>query len=321
MSIKKIIIFACCTVFMLSLIGCEKDIVITDIPTTQLSFKPIQTSIYQKNIKPYSRFSQTKTTNLKSDIYLTQHMLGKYSIYNKTNKLVLWDSDISFKGEWFEDGILMPYGLFTPSDFCEYDDLPLIVYLHGSGSKTKTAEHFMTHGVQKLFTEWPYEGFRAYIVVPQLARGFNSGSWKNATSKSDLQMLLDYLLENYNIDRTRIYVMGHSLGGQGAMYMAHQMPDYFAACVSLSPYSPGVDMADLKIPLIAYLGYDESGEDERCVKYAAKLEKLFGTESITFFNCTHGEVPLRTFALDENKNNRSDVLEWLFQNKKEYQET
>ena len=106
--------------------------------------------------------------------------------------------------------------------------------------------------------------------------------------------------------------MGHSLGGQGAMYMSHEMPEYFAACVSLSPYSPSVAMKDVTIPFRAYLGTVDGGEDERCVKYAVRLEKIFGEDSVFYFHCTHGQVPLKTFALDENHNNKPDVLEWLF---------
>jgi predicted peptidase len=312
MNIKKgfiLVIFLICT-FLVT--GYKDEKIIIDASGISKNFTPSYTSIYHPQIKPYNKFLRTQTINIKEDIYVTKHIFGNYTFYEKTNKLMLWDKDISLNGEWFENGVLMPYGLFSPSKFCKYDKLPLIVYLHGSGSMTKTAEHFMSHGVQKLFQEWEMDGFSSYIVCPQLSRGFNSGSWKNKTSKQDLQNLLDYLLDNYNIDKNRVYIMGHSMGGQGALYMAHELSGYFAACVSISPYSPGVDVSEITIPVRSYLGYDESGEDERCVKYATKLKKIFGENTITFFHCTHGQAPLKTFTQDENHNNKPDVLEWLF---------
>ena len=46
---------------------------------------------------------------------------------------------------------------------------------------------------------------------------------------------LDWLIENEKIDPKRISLMGGSMGGRGANYLAHAYPEHFAAWLSLSP--------------------------------------------------------------------------------------
>ena len=46
---------------------------------------------------------------------------------------ILFSEDIAFNYSWVCDGEHMPYSLYTPSCADEYDEIPLIVWLHGTG--------------------------------------------------------------------------------------------------------------------------------------------------------------------------------------------
>ena len=46
---------------------------------------------------------------------------------------ILFSEDITFNYSWVSDGEYMPYALYTPSCADEYDEIPLIVCLHGTG--------------------------------------------------------------------------------------------------------------------------------------------------------------------------------------------
>jgi predicted peptidase len=50
--------------------------------------------------------------------------------------------------------------------------------------------------------------------------------------------LLDQIMRDHNVDPSRVYLTGHSMGGRGALYFAFRLPERFAAVAALSPYSP-----------------------------------------------------------------------------------
>src|SRR4029077_12688317 len=58
------------------------------------------------------------------------------------------------------------------------------------------------------------------------------------TDTDALIQLLDHIAANSRIDKDRVYVTGHSMGGRGALYLVYKHPERFAAVVALSPLSP-----------------------------------------------------------------------------------
>ena len=155
-----------------------------------------------------------------------------------------------------------------------------------------------------MINEWKLLNFNAYIICPQLAGRYNSGSWNNEISKNNLQNLLDCFIAENNINPNKVIICGHSLGGQGALYMAASMPNYFKACVPLSPYAPGVDMRNINIPV---LGYSEPD-----LAYAATMQQIWGETSLKYVRTGHGNVPNVVFNMDFDNNNKSDIIEWMF---------
>lgn len=226
--------------------------------------------------------------------------------------LILFSEDITFSYEWTPDSEHMPYALYTPSCADNYDEIPLIVWLHGSGEKGVSEGTFRTRGLPAVMENWSLEGFNAYVLCPQLYGSFNTGSWNNPTTMNYLKELIDIFISEYNVDPDKVFVSGHSLGGQGCLYMAHELPGYFTACVSLSPYYPNVDMTEVEIPTIAYVGTPEAGEDNTSYRYALQLQDILGEEAVTVMSTYHGGVPNMAFNLDKDENGCSDLIEWLF---------
>lgn len=230
---------------------------------------------------------------------------------------ILFSKDITFNYSWVSDGEHMPYALYSPSCADEYDEIPLIVWLHGSGEKGVSERAFRNGGLPAVIENWSLEGFNAYVLCPQLYGAFNTGSWSNPTSMKYLKTLLDIFISEHNVNTDKIYISGHSLGGQGCLYMTHELPDYLAACVSTSPYVPGVDLTEVEIPVIAYVGSTAYGEDGTSYQYALRLQDIFGEGSVTVLPTYHGGVPSAAFNLDEDGNGQSDLIEWLFSISKE----
>ena len=178
---------------------------------------------------------------------------------------------------------------------------PLIVWLHGSGEVGAGEKSLKNSGLLKVINEWQLDGFNAYVICPQLT----SGTWNNSTRKDKLNELLDKIVIEKNIDKDKISLTGHSLGGIGVLYMAYYRPTYYSSLVVLSGYNPIIDYSTLKnIPI---RGYTERSDSFMVNNFA----NTFGSDKLTITNGGHANVPKEAFTEDKNNDNKSDLIEWI----------
>ena len=121
---------------------------------------------------------------------------------------------------YFYLGRLQPYYMRVPADYAKRDEaLPLIVYLHG-------------------WTGLPDEPFyspvglvdaaekNGYLFASALGRG---DYYYLGPGDVDVQEVIADVQAHYRVDPNRIYLMGHSMGGEGTNSFARRHPDLFAA--------------------------------------------------------------------------------------------
>lgn len=226
------------------------------------------------------------------------------------NEFITSDKNITFSYQFKTDSDLA-YGLYTPSTANSGKKTPLIIWLHGSGSvgadNSKFKNNFLSY-----MKDWKLEGFNAYILCPLLKHG----SWNNQPNKTKVYTLVDKILKEKNIDTDKIILAGHSMGAQGIFNIADGNTDFYSALVFMSPYKATPSTIDItqfnKLPLVGYVGTVEAGEDETSYKYATKtFSNAFGKDKLTVVNTWHGNVPNLVFNIDSNKDNKSDLIEWM----------
>ena len=228
------------------------------------------------------------------------------------NKLITSDKSITFSYKYVSNDDIMPYGLFTPSNAKYNKKTPLIISLHGASEKGCSQETFKNKFLVKMFHEWQLEGFNAYILFPHLAGKGYSESWSNKTSAQKLFDLIDKLIAELNIDTDKIIIEGHSLGGQGALYMAAHERAYFSAVVPISGYYSEAKLENIKIPIRGYIGTTSAGESSVSVNYMRSIFKnTFGIEKLYERNVSHDDIPKTAFTEDLNHDNKSDLIEWM----------
>lgn len=134
------------------------------------------------------------------------------------------------------------YRAYSPvkneSDTTKY---PLIVMLHGKYSGTKEGEQLT--GTD--FYNWSSSEYQArfknaggaFILMPRTPGG-DGTTWANTGLHSDLMSLVRDYISRYsaNIDTSRIYLLGWSMGGAGAVSVASNNADFFAAVVVIAPF-------------------------------------------------------------------------------------
>ncbi|HEX8280905.1 MAG TPA: alpha/beta fold hydrolase [Chthoniobacterales bacterium] len=131
-----------------------------------------------------------------------------------------------------ERTIRLPYLLFLPASYSSDPnrDWPLVLYLHGGSLRGDDVERLRRMGLpHRLETD---RDFPFIAVAPLCPEG---EIW---TDTEALIRLLDQVASEHRVDAKRIYVIGHSMGGRGALYTAFKHPERFAGVVALSPVSP-----------------------------------------------------------------------------------
>ncbi len=88
----------------------------------------------------------------------------------------------------------------------------------------------------------------------------NRNDWDTARG-TQLLAALDYLTQRSTVrdrvDASRLAVMGHSMGGGGAMYAALQRPSLKAA-VGLAPFSPSQNLNGMRVPTMLLAGQHDT---------------------------------------------------------------
>jgi len=132
---------------------------------------------------------------------------------------------------------IIPYRTYVPTTYSGTKAFPLIVALHGLGG---TEDSFFDNYDKRLP---PLAEQHGYILATPLGyRVDGSYGWGLGTppadpnvrrtqdfSEQDVMQVLQRVRQQYKIDESRIYLMGHSMGGIGTWKLAPKFPDIWAA--------------------------------------------------------------------------------------------
>ena len=209
----------------------------------------------------------------------------------------------------FEDtGEKLSYVLYVSSKVSPKKKSPLIVALHGYGGDG----NFL---VRERLVDMAEEN--GYIVVGPL--GYKVTGWYGIPEtlfcdppggppgqaklcEKDVMNVLAIMQKKFNVDENRIYLMGHSMGGGGTLFLAHKYTDKWAAIAGIAPATPIVmrekrkdilsAIHDAGIPVMIILGDKDS---TRLVSAARKWgdtmkELKMVHEYIEIPNGDHGTV-------------------------------
>jgi poly(3-hydroxybutyrate) depolymerase len=147
-----------------------------------------------------------------------------------------------------EAGEIMPYRVYVPVTWTPSKSLPMIVALHGS---QLDENNFLTRADARLCKLAEQYG---YIVAAPLGYRINGGYGRGLAgalpggstlgggrtgelSEKDAMNVLEIVATEYNADRTRIFLMGNSMGGSGTWQLGAKYAERFAA---LAPCAFGI---------------------------------------------------------------------------------
>ncbi|HLS94620.1 dienelactone hydrolase family protein [Sphingobacterium allocomposti] len=180
---------------------------------------------------------------------------------------------------------------------------PLLIFLHGRSLSGKDLNRVKRYGV--LYAKNRGVAIpSSLIVAPQ-----TSGGW----DPDKIKDVLDYVTTNYNVDKTKVYVCGMSMGGYGTMDFVGKYPGSVAAAVAICgggtlKYAENLS----RVPLWIQHGSADRAvpaSESRKIYKAIKNVNPDAEARLTIIpGGTHGSV--------ERLFHQTDLYEWMFQYQK-----
>lgn len=181
---------------------------------------------------------------------------------------------------------------------------PILIFLHGKSLSGTDLNRVRRYGVLRAMDKG--RKIPAIVVAPQVAKG----NW----NPDKVLEVLDYVKKNYNVDESRIYVCGMSLGGYGTLHFAGKYADKITAAVAICGGGNVKDGCKLAtIPLWIQHGDVDyivpMSESKKVVDAIKKCDENADVTLTIIKGGNHGNVE-RLFHEDA-------MYDWLFQQKRE----
>jgi len=217
----------------------------------------------------------------------------------------------------------MPYRLMRPIRFDPAERYPVIISLHGAGGRGTDNRKQLKVWNRLLAEEKTRTDYPAFIVAPQTTVMWNRTHLQN----------IKHIIKNLpSVDMSRIYILGHSMGGEGTYRIIQSDPDYFAAAApsagsGLARGKDFIDASTIKdIPIWAFHGdRDRVCPIERDQEVFSEMQSIGGNMKFTTWRGDGHGVAAKMITGSDNgstqlSSERCDpepvFLKWLFKQRR-----
>ena len=213
----------------------------------------------------------------------------------------------------------LDYIVRYPNGYEKGKKYPVIIFLHGAGTRMKPLSALKRNNFFKITDE--YEDFPFVCVAPMC----HSHSWFDL-SESLKDFALEILNQEYT-DTERLYVMGNSMGGYATWQLAMMIPEHVAAIVPICGGGIYAFASRLKnVPVWAFHGQlDHTVLVEESVKMVNAVNKREGNAKLTVYPENGHNSWDDTFKNPEvfswllsHKNNNAEALTDAYNDSKTY---
>ncbi len=204
------------------------------------------------------------------------------------------------------------YAIYAPEDVSALNgvSLPILIWLHGAGITydiIKDGDKFLSRNIFPMLTNWDQYGLApipAIIIAPQAPS--KDTHWSNNKIYSSIRAMIAYVKDKYNANDEMTALVGHSMGGGGALLLQDNMQGTFRTVVPMSFCCGYIGHAEEYYNL-RMKGYDEECESEKIFKWMHHENDYTCLKGMK-----HEDVPIYAFTTDDDGDGESDLVHWLF---------
>ena len=144
-----------------------------------------------------------------------------------------------FKQLAFNDaqtGKTMEYNLLVPEGADTGQKFPLVLFMADASTvgKEVTAPLTQGYGALEFASDRDQKEHPAFVLVPQYTDWAVQDDWSTTDEVEMTIRQLDAVCKEYNVDTSRLYTTGQSMGGMMSFYFNITHPDLFAASLFVS---------------------------------------------------------------------------------------
>lgn len=280
--------------------------------------------IKTQRTKEAQEFLETAKTQF-SEVNAKINELENKKIKNENSTLLdnIFDEDISMVFEYNENNPELDfdgdgkadYAIIKPDNYDENNKYPMIVYLHGGGGSSNPQSQGLIEGMLNS----DLKGFNGIVLCPLKDDAY----WSNENTANKVIQMTQSAIDKYNIDASRVTLVGFSLGGLGALYLEKQCEeqgkDLFSKMAIISPSEidkssytrlNSISMSDYEIPAMVYSG---DAQNDPCYYNAKSLLGENSAELNVVSDVYHGKVANQLMRMDLDNDGCADMIKWLYQ--------
>jgi poly(3-hydroxybutyrate) depolymerase len=176
-----------------------------------------------------------------------------------------------------ETNTKLEYALFVSTKVKKGNKAPLVIALHGANVSPEQMISFVVDEAQS----------GGYVVAAPT--GYSAEGWygvpgrtaANVTelSEKDVMAVLDLIRQEFNVDEHRIYLLGQSMGGAGALFLGVKYHQIWAAVAATAPAASTLQPSSLEaakeVPMILVQGdADQSVSPAQTRRWADTMHQL-----------------------------------------------
>jgi predicted peptidase len=235
-----------------------------------------------------------------------------YKLYEKAN--FVYESDT------------LNYRLLKPKNYNSSKQYPVHLFLHGAGERGNDNSSQLTHGGALFLKTEVRDNYPSWVIFPQCSendrwQSFFSDPWNETMVKissnpnKSLNLvikLMDEFIEKKQVDKTRVYVSGLSMGGMGTFEILYRRPNMFAAATPIcgNGVSQTAKLYAQKTPVWIFHGSDDTVVSPiHSLRMATAIIEAGGSPKMTLYeDVDHGSW-YNAFA-------EQNFLKWIYSKSK-----
>lgn len=226
--------------------------------------------------------------------------------------------------------VRMPYRLLYPEPYEETKKYPLVLFLHGAGERGTDNTKQLSYVADVFLKEENRKKFPCFVILPQCPE---QGYWASVNpDRSKLPLGLDFnydrpitpwleaaleiadnVTKKEQVDTSRVYIMGLSMGGMATFESVYRHPRRFAAAVPICGGGDAerYDERVKHIPFWVFHGDEDNVvEVENSIAMVAKLRALGADVTYTQYPGIKHDSWINALA-------EPDLMPWLFSHRAE----
>lgn len=216
-------------------------------------------------------------------------------------------NDFAAKSITTTDGTL-PYRVALINAGAE-DKPALVLYMHSAnGRGSDNSRQMQQQGIYAIYDYMQQHGIKGYLLVPQCPEDHSwSGNRDYEAYTEPVKHLIQLFMTEHDINPSRVYIFGASMGGVGTWRLISEMSGTFSAAMIASGNYWGSDYATVSsTPVYITVGGAEG--DTRVGQFQKLYEDLLAMDADARFDIlpdlSHGATCEQSFT--------DDRIAWVF---------